>query len=80
MPYVDTEEEGLPDLDEEDGRVKWGAILLAQDEWCDAIVVYEGENMVLRLRYADGRQELFDLAIRRQMEVCGPTSPQEEMN
>lgn len=80
MPEFDEMPDDLPTLDHEDGRNKWAAILLSQDEWCSAIVVREGDNMVIRLRYDDGREEIFDLSVRRYMEVCGPTLPPEEAN
>jgi hypothetical protein len=63
----------FPTLDTEEEREQWAEILLEQDmdeEGVKAVVVRdEHGNMVVRFRYQDGREELFDVAIRRSLEV-----------
>ena len=75
----DEDAEELPDLDTEEGRDQWVEILMAQDDeslaahetgWCKALVVADEQgNMVVRFVYPDGGQEVFDLQVRRAIEV-----------
>lgn len=67
----DVDDEGPP-MNTEEGRDEWIDILLEADEWAEAIVVQKGSDMVARFRWSDGRQEVFDLLVRRQMEVVIP--------
>lgn len=63
----------MPELDTEEGRDAWIEFLTDveadDDEWSKAIVVLNGEDMVMRIRYPDGNEELFDLKVRRSMEI-----------
>ncbi len=72
------DEDGLPGLDTEEDRDKWVEILMAQDDeslaelggWCKALMVAdENGNMMTRFVYPDGREEVFDLTVRRAIEV-----------
>jgi hypothetical protein len=76
---TEIDEKDLPGLDTEDGRDEWVEILMAQDEetiaanggWCKALtVVDEQGNMVARFVYPDGREEVFDLLVRRSIDVA----------
>lgn len=61
-----------PPMNTEEGRDQWIEILLSQDEdveWIDAMIVRNGDDMVARVRYMDGSEEIFDMQIRRSMEV-----------
>ncbi len=86
MPDWDDDDEDfdrseLPPMDTEEGRDKWIEILLAQDEeedWAEVQVVQEGKNMVARFRWDDGREEVYDLQIRRSMEVVRRAPPGEQ--
>lgn len=61
---------GLPPLDTEAGRDEWIDELLEYDEWeCDAMIVKNGDDLVMRVRYADGSEEIFDCIVRRSMSV-----------
>lgn len=62
-------DDDVPDLTTEDGRDAWISVLLDQDDWVNAQVIHDGENLVVRFRWDDGREEIFDCEIRRQMEV-----------
>lgn len=67
------EDDELPDMDTDEGRRLAANFLLQQDEWCEAMVIYdEHNNMIARFRYEDGREELFDLAVRRKLELRPP--------
>lgn len=86
MSYTDNsngwkeyDEEELPDLTTEGGRDAWVEILMGQDDetlaesggWCKAVVVADDNaNMVARFIYPDGREEVFDLLIRRSIDVA----------
>ncbi len=63
----------MPELNTEEGRDAWIEFLVAveadDDEWSRAIVVVNGDDMVMRIRYPDGNEELFDLQVRRTMEI-----------
>lgn len=67
------DDDDFPDLDTEEGRDRWIEILMAQDEdteWCKALTVEDGEgNMVLRVIYPGGNEEVFDVKVRRSIEV-----------
>jgi hypothetical protein len=67
------EDDDAPPLDTEEGRDAWIEFLLSQDdgeeEWAKAMVVQADDNMVVRFRWPDGREEVYDLKIRRSMEV-----------
>lgn len=63
-----------PPLSTEEGRNAWIEFLLDQDadgegEWAQAMVVQENNDMVVRFRWPDGREEIFDLVVRRSMNV-----------
>lgn len=62
-------DEDVPDLTTEDGRDAWISVLLNQDDWVNAQVIHDGDNLVVRFKWDDGREEIFDCEIRRQMEV-----------
>jgi hypothetical protein len=73
------DEDELPELTTEEGRDSWIEILMDQDEetiaanggWCKALVVSDDQgNMVTRFVYPDGREELFDLSVRRSIDVA----------
>ena len=64
-------------LDTEAERDEWIEFLLDSnepDDWAQVQTVQDvkGENMVARFRWADGREEVYDLVIRRSMEVVRP--------
>lgn len=62
-------DEDAPDLSTEEGRDEWIDIICQQDDWAECQIVHDGENMVARMRWDDGREEIFDLKIRRSMEI-----------
>lgn len=67
--------EDLPPMDTEDGRDEWMDILIEEDEWtCDAMVVRDDDNLVMRIRWPDGSEELYDCIVRRSAEIvdCAP--------
>lgn len=78
--WREVDDDELPDLDTEEGRDVWVEILMAQDDetlaennsgWCKALIVADDSgNMVTRFVYPDGREELFDLVVRRSIEVA----------
>jgi hypothetical protein len=67
----------LPALDTEAGRDGWVELLAQQDEesitanggWIHMIIVTDEkpENGVMRVRYADGTEDIFDIQIRRKI-------------
>lgn len=67
------DDEDLPPLDTQEGRDQWVEIMLEQDSdeldadggWVKALVVRDDDNMMVRFRYADNTEEVFDLVIRR---------------
>lgn len=77
--WVEMGGDEFPDLDTEEGRDSWMEILMAQDDdtliangtgWTRALVVADEQgNMVVRFVYPDGREELFDLQVRRSVDV-----------
>jgi hypothetical protein len=72
----DTDDEA-PSLKTEEGRDAWIEFLLSEkeegeDEWAQAQVVREDDDMVARFRWPDGREEVYDMQIRRSMEVVRP--------
>lgn len=78
---TEIDKEDLPGLDTEEERDEWVEILMAQDEetiaanggWCKALTVADEQgNMVARFVYPDGREEVFDLLIRRSIDVALP--------
>ena len=66
--WYDLEEEA-PSLETEEGRDEWIDIILEQDDWAECQVIHDGDNMVARFRWKDGREEVFDMQIRRSMEI-----------
>lgn len=80
--------EDYPPLDSEEGRDKWAEILLQQDpadphvDWADAVSINDGTNMVVRFRYRDGTEEVYDLQVRRQVvhQEPQPETPENERN
>lgn len=79
--HVIEDDEDLPTLETEEGRDAWVEILMAQDEetiaenggWCKALIVADDQgNMVTRFAYPDGREEIFDLVVRRSIDVVAP--------
>lgn len=81
--WQEIDEEDLPDLMTEENRDRWVEILMAQDDetlaknnsgWCKALTVADDNgNMVARFIYPDGSEEVFDLEIRRSIEVSSET-------
>lgn len=78
---TEIDEEDLPGLDSEEGRDEWVEILMSQDEetiaanggWCKALTVADDQgNMVIRFVYPNGREEVFDLLVRRSIDVALP--------
>lgn len=69
----------FPGLETEKNRDSWVEILMAQEDdamtqdsigWCKALIVADDKgNMVVRFVYPDGEQEVFDLVVRRSIEV-----------
>lgn len=59
---------GSPDLDMEHGRDEQIGHFLNSDEWCEAMVAHDGENLIIRFRAPDGTEEIFDAKIRRSIE------------
>ena len=86
--WQELDEDDLPELTTEEGRDKWVEILMGQDDetlaqngsgWCKALTVAdENGNMVVRFVYPDGEEEVFDLVVRRSIDVS--TVPAEERN
>lgn len=77
--------DALPTMDTEAGRdaaleflTTYGD-LDTEGEYCRAAVIQEDNAMVVRFRYPDGREELFDLRVMRQMEIVRRT-PDGESN
>ncbi len=67
------EEEGLLGLETEDDRDVWIDFILDSDEWIQAQVIYDDDgNMVLRCRWPDGNEIVFDAMVRRKFEVVIP--------
>lgn len=75
-PPTDLEGEEVEfSLASEELRDTWIDFLLSQNEredWVEAQVLRDGDNMVVRTRWADGREEVYDLIVRRSMEVVRP--------
>lgn len=75
------------DLTTEEGRDEWVEILMSQTDetlaqnnsgWCKALTVADKHgNMIARFIYPDGSEEVFDLTVRRSIEV---SSEPREMN
>ncbi len=71
------DDDEAPPLDTEEGRDAWIEFLAQQDGtdedtgWMQrqAMVVRDDENMIVRFKYDDGREEIFDLVIRRKLEI-----------
>jgi len=59
----------IPPLDSEEGRDEALKYLTDNDLACECSVIQEGPDMVLRIRYPDGNEELFDVIVRRSMEI-----------
>lgn len=61
----------------EEERDVWIDFLLNSnepDDWAQAQTIQDQSgNMVARFRWADGREEVFDLVVRRSMEVVVPS-------
>ena len=74
-------DEDMPGLDTEEERDQWANILMGVDldvERALAVLVKdEHGNMVVRFRYQDGSEEIYDVAIRRSVEVVAPTEERE---
>ena len=78
--WREVDEDEFPGLDTEEGRDAWVEILMSQDDetlaqnnsgWCKALIVADDSgNMVTRFIYPDGREEVFDLIIRRSIDVA----------
>lgn len=43
-----------------------------EDDWIQAQAIQDGENLIARFRWADGREYVFDLIVRREMEIVRP--------
>ncbi len=77
MPWDDENSDEDPPMDTEEGRDAWIEFLIEQDGtdeelgWMkrEAMVVQDGDDMVIRFRYDDGREEIFDGIVRRSMEI-----------
>jgi len=70
MPWYESEEEEFLTMDDEEGRKFWTDFVLEADEWCQAIMVRDDRgNMIVRFRYEDGNEELFDVSIRKMMPI-----------
>lgn len=71
---IDLEMASLDTEEERNAFIDW---LLEQndpDDWAQAQTIQDGNgNMVARFRWADGREEVFDLVVRRSMEVVVPS-------
>lgn len=64
----------MPGLETEEGRDAWINALVSSDgdddgEWSKAIVCQIENDMVMRIRYPNGDEEVFDLIVRRSMQV-----------
>lgn len=75
-------DEDCPGLDTEEERDQWANVLMNEDidseEWARTILVHDDHgNMMARVKYPDGREELFDLIIRRSSEVVKPITERE---
>lgn len=72
------EEIDLPGLDTEEGRDEVIEYLMSSDDLpSQCSVILEGANMVMRVRYPDGNEELFDLIVRRSKEIPAGRDPSE---
>jgi len=74
LDWSDGDPIDMPLLDTEEGRDAWIDFLAnaepeGDDEWSKAIVVVNDNDMVMRIRYPDGNEEVFDVLIRRSMEI-----------
>lgn len=74
----DDETTEAPSLKTVEGRDAWIEFLLSEaedgeeEEWAQVQVVQEDDDMVARFRWPDGREEVYDLQVRRSMEVVRP--------
>jgi hypothetical protein len=80
---IDVSEDGEvgPSLDTEAGQDAWIEFLLTQnedDDWAKVQVVQEGDNMIARCRWSDGREEIYVLEVKRSFEVVRKAPPGEE--
>ncbi len=60
-------------LEDEKGRDKAVPFLMGIDlenDHCKAVVLQDDRDMMIRVQYPDGRQEIFDVMIRRSIEVA----------
>ncbi len=74
LDWEDVGDDDAPSLDTEEGRDSWIEFLLSQDgtddeQWAKAMVVREDDDMVIRFQWDDGREEIYDVVVRRSMEV-----------
>lgn len=72
---ISLEEEEAPSLETEEGRDAWIEFLLTQtgeEDWDQCQAHIEDENMVIRFRWADGTEEVYDCKVRRSMQVVRP--------
>ncbi|MGD9712731.1 MAG: hypothetical protein AB7V46_11760 [Thermomicrobiales bacterium] len=61
----------MPTFNTEAEREVWARILMAQDDWCQAIMARDDHgNMVVRFRYDDGQEEVYDVQVRRLLRVA----------
>lgn len=69
----------FPDLETEESRNEGFGLLVSEDDLpCSCSVIQVGENMVLRVRYPDNSEELFDVLVRRKAAIQLVDAPEEE--
>ncbi len=68
----------VPDMATEEGRNSWAGIILEQDDdslasadttWTKCLTVIKGDDMILRLIFPDGTEQILDCQIRRSIDV-----------
>lgn len=70
----------VPPMDTQEGRDAAIELLMQDGELpCQCSVIQTDQDMVMRVRYPDGSEEVFDLVVRREMEVVRK-SPEGEPN
>lgn len=72
-----------PGLDDEAGREEWANILMGEDiddpQWAKTVLVHDDHgNMVARIRFSDGSEQIYDLIIRRSLEVAKPLAERDQ--
>jgi hypothetical protein len=74
--WTELDDDEAPDMKTEEGRDTWIEFIMDQDEWVQAQVIHDGDNLIARFKWDDGREEIFDCEIRRNMEIVRKSGPE----